>query len=215
MRLDLRPVVDLKSFHTSTGRRYITPNGDEYPSVTTVLGRIPNPGLEAWKKQVGEDEARRIVSTSALAGTQLHEMCECYLLGEDVPEYGRGPKMLFRSIQKLLSNVSVVHGIEMPLWSDRLRVAGRVDLIGVYRGKRSIVDFKNSRKQKELSWIESYLLQETIYGMMYMERYQESIEQIVTLVACWDGTSQEFVKPLVNYVPKAVQTIRKYNYLFD
>jgi ATP-dependent exoDNAse (exonuclease V) beta subunit len=42
-----------------------------------------------------------------------------------------------------------VYAQEVPLYSDQLKVAGRVDLIAEWGGQLAIVDFKTSRKPKE------------------------------------------------------------------
>jgi len=40
-------VIDGKRF-------YVTPDGKNYPSITTILAQQENLGLEAWKAKVGE-----------------------------------------------------------------------------------------------------------------------------------------------------------------
>ena len=38
-------------------RRYVTPEGNSYPSITSILGSQPKPGLVEWRKRVGDEEA--------------------------------------------------------------------------------------------------------------------------------------------------------------
>ena len=60
-------------------RYYVTPDGNKYPSITTVLSTRNKKGLFEWRKRVGEDVANHISRTSASRGTKVHQMCEDYL----------------------------------------------------------------------------------------------------------------------------------------
>lgn len=212
--LDLVPVYDLEEESTYEGRQYVTPNGDVYPSVTTILSKQPKPELDEWKERIGEREAKRIVRQATVAGSALHDGCEKYLLGQDMPAMRQGVKMLFRTMQPALNRISVVYGLELPLWSDFLKVAGRTDCVGDYEGIRSIIDFKNSKKHKQADWIEGYFLQTTIYAMMYMSVYGIPVKQVVILVACWDGTLQVFKEPVKKRLQAVKQLMIDYNELW-
>ena len=64
--------------------RYYRRNGKYYPSVTYVLGYYPKgKHFENWLKQVGFS-ADYIVKKAAEEGTQVHELCEAYLNGEEL-----------------------------------------------------------------------------------------------------------------------------------
>ena len=43
------------------GMRFYEVDGQAFPSVTSVLGFRPKPGLLAWRKNVGEEAAELIV----------------------------------------------------------------------------------------------------------------------------------------------------------
>ena len=62
-------------------RYYITPEGKEYPSITTVLSNRGKKGLFEWRKRVGNDVANYISGKAAKRGTAVHHMCEDYLRG--------------------------------------------------------------------------------------------------------------------------------------
>ena len=49
----------LEQINEETGRRYRTPGGNVYPSITTVLGSIKNKELEAWRERVGNEYANK------------------------------------------------------------------------------------------------------------------------------------------------------------
>ena len=64
--------------------RYYRRNGEYYPSITYVLQYYPKGKyFEDWLKQVGNN-ADHIVKKAAEEGTQVHEMCEAYLNGEEL-----------------------------------------------------------------------------------------------------------------------------------
>ena len=64
---------------TEEGRRYFTPNGDAYPSITTVLGILGKKKLMEWRKRVGEEVANKIARQASGRGTAVHKLCEDYI----------------------------------------------------------------------------------------------------------------------------------------
>ena len=60
-------------------RLYETPEGNKYPSITTVLSIRNKQGLHEWRKRVGADVANYISRTAAARGTAVHHMCEDWL----------------------------------------------------------------------------------------------------------------------------------------
>lgn len=189
-------------------RYYETPTGEKYPSVTTVLKghyHKKKDGIIKWKKRVGIKEANRITAQAALRGTGLHKICERYI-GND-PEFDRKamPTTLidFGNVQTILDkNLSVVLGIEFPLFSHTLKTAGTSDLVCIWGNTPSIVDFKTSRKYKKEEWIEDYFVQSTAYGMMVNENYAIDIEQVVVIVLIENKTPIIFSKPINTFRDK-------------
>ena len=91
-----------------------------------------------------------------------------------------------------LDNITTVVGMETPLYSDTLQLAGRVDCIGDYKGKRCIIDFKTSTRMKREEWITDYWLQCTAYSIMWYERTGEVINDLLILMVAEDGEVKEF-----------------------
>ena len=58
---------------------YETPDGNFYPSITTVLSVRNKKGLFEWRKRVGDDVANYVARKAATRGTHVHHMCEDYL----------------------------------------------------------------------------------------------------------------------------------------
>ena len=179
-------------------RFYVTPDGNAYPSITTILSLQPKPGLDKWKKTVGEKKAKQISQESARIGTIVHQLCEIYLSNFPI-QFDKVEKVIrdtFNRMRFLLGNINNIVGTEIPLFSDLLRVAGTTDCIAEYNGELSIIDFKTSRKPKKEEWIDDYYMQTFAYKLMFEEMTGVEIKQIVILVACIDQFDvQVFKKP--------------------
>ena len=60
---------DLVADTQPSGRTYIDPDGNRYPSITTVLSILNEEELAAWRKRVGDAEANKIGNRAAARGT--------------------------------------------------------------------------------------------------------------------------------------------------
>ena len=138
-------------------------------------------------------------------------MCEDFLnnnFDEEVHKKNFLPYVLFNQIKPvLMQKVNNIFAQECGLYSDKYKVAGRVDCIAEYDGIPSIVDFKTSTKERNDDWNESYYIQASAYAEMFEERTGNEINQIVILVVTEDGVVQEFVKTKNDYLPLLVETI--------
>ena len=197
-------------------RFYETPDGKLYPSITTVLSTRNKKGLFEWRKRVGDEVANYVARTSAARGTAVHHMCEDYLnnFPTEWPDKWREhekkflPFCLFKQLQnKVLQKIDNIRSQECALFSNKYRVAGRVDCIAEYDGKLSIIDFKTSTKERNDEWNENYYIQASAYAEMFEEQTGTPIEQIVILVVTEDGAVQEFVKEKYDYIPLLVESI--------
>ena len=118
------------------------------------------------------------------------------------------PYTLFKQLRNsVLQKVNNIYAQECGLYSDKYRVAGRVDCIAEYNGVLSIIDFKTSSKERTDEWNESYYIQASAYAEMFEERTGIKIDQIVILVVTADGAVQEFVKDKTEYLPLLLETI--------
>jgi genome maintenance exonuclease 1 len=186
-------------------RYYITPTGEKYPSVTSVTGLLNRDGIKKWRKRVGEKTANKISTQAARHGTSAHQLFEDYIRNDNFEEKFKGAmpttQQAFISLEKELNQIGVVHGLESPLYSHNLQLAGRVDCIAEWDGKLSVIDFKTSAKPKQEKWIQNYFIQETAYAKMFEELTGKEVQSIVTLIAVSDGTSQLFIEePSSRYV---------------
>jgi len=182
-------------------RFYVTPEGNKYPSITTVLSGRAKEGINAWRERVGESAANRIMRAASSRGTAVHELAENYLNNDELVNQEVLPLFMFTQLKSELDNINNIVMQEGGLYSDKWGIAGRVDCIADYDGKLTVIDFKTSTKEKKEAWIENYFIQCTAYCEMYEERYGQAIDQIAILIVCEDGTVQTFVKDKKDYVP--------------
>ena len=197
-------------------RLYETPEGNKYPSITTVLSVLNKQGLMEWRKRGGNEVANHISRTAAARGTKVHHMCEDYLntMEDDWPDKFKEhkknflPWCLFKQLRnEALCHINDIYAQEAGLYSDKYKVAGRVDCIAKYKGTLSIIDFKTSTKEKNDEWNENYYIQGSAYAEMFGERTGIEISQVVILVVTEDGTVQEFIKDKQEYLNRLSETI--------
>ena len=205
---------DLDATTSDTGRLYNTPSGKKYPSITTVLGHFGKHKIMEWRKAVGEEEANRVSARAAGRGTALHTLCERYIDNIDPFDAKTMPhvKAMFNSVKSVIdSRVGRVYLQEKPLYSDYLRIAGRVDLIAEFDGVISIIDFKTSSRIKSAADIKDYFEQESAYAIMFEERTKIPVVNLVTIMAV-----ENEKEPLIfkehrdNHAPDLIRKIRLY-----
>jgi len=170
------------------GRFYSTPTGVKYPSVTTFLGSFEEDSdwYDRWAKKLGGyDKAEAESNRCADRGTGVHLAIETMLRNEPNPERHAGAYVkMFRQLQYHINvHLDEVYGLEIALWSDMMRLAGRCDCVARWRGLRAIVDWKTSNSFKRSDWIEDYYLQTTAYAVMHEERTGIPIEHAVIGIA--------------------------------
>ena len=200
-------------------RYYVTPEGKRYPSITTVLSSRGKEGLSAWRKKVGDDVANYVSGKAAARGTKVHHMCEDYLNNMSIKFPSKWekhkkdflPYCLFTQLQeKVLQNIDDIYALEAGLYSDKYKVAGRVDCVSEYNGVPSVIDFKTSTKERKDDWNENYYIQGSAYAEMFQERTGIVIAKVVILVVTEDGTVQEFVKNKYDYLDALTETVTEW-----
>ena len=197
-------------------RVYATPNGEFYPSITTVIGNNAKKqaGLAKWRARVGKEKAAAISSRSASRGTKFHSITEDYLNNElDIEKYKDSPLpvVMFEQTKKTFDRIGNIYLQEAFLYSKHLEVAGRVDLVAEFDGELSIIDFKTSAEPKREAYLYDYFVQETAYACCFQELYSLTVKKLVTIVACENGETQVVIKPpKKEYLLKLIQYIDEY-----
>ena len=181
------------------GDRHYDVNDQKLSSVTTILQATQDAekaeSLKRWTQKVGEVEAERIKNTAAKRGTAMHSYLETYVQGGkvlDLRDVGREASSMAETIiEKGFGDLEEVWGSEVTLFYPNL-YAGATDLCGIYQGRESIIDFKQSNKPKKAEWIGDYKLQMVAYAMAHNCVYNTNIDQGVILMCTPDNFFQKF-----------------------
>ena len=126
----------------------------------------------------------------------MHSYLESYILGrenlsffEDNEQY---KKMAKEIIDKGLTNrLEEVYGVECTMVYP-MKYAGTADCVGLYEGKETIIDFKQSNKPKKVEYIDSWFLQTAAYSLAHNIVHKSNITACVILVCTVDNLFQEF-----------------------
>lgn len=178
------------------GRVYVY--GDtKLPSVTRILSETKDKKeLDAWAARVGEQKAEQIKNEAALVGTHMHMVMDRMIAARDLPrptswQMLKGYEMGYRLINTFFPQIDEIWGSETSLYYPD-RYAGTADMVCVYRGKPSIVDFKQSNKPKKREWIGDYFHQLAAYALAHDIVHGTNIENAAVMMSVQDGSTQEF-----------------------
>jgi len=202
------PFPELEVHNIKGLRFYETPTGEKYPSITTVLGKQPGKqkGLQEWRERVGVAQAQIISGKAARRGSVFHNIVENYLQDEDISDFKQQNFMAWCMFGEMKSHldekINQVVLQEQTMFSSKFKVAGRCDLIGVYKDKLSVVDFKTTTTTKKEEWIGDYFIQCAAYASMYEEHTGEPVEDVVIMMVAEDGEVQLFEKKTADYLPQ-------------
>jgi genome maintenance exonuclease 1 len=99
--------------------------------------------------------------------------------------------MAKRIIEAGLGDLNEVWGTEVTLYYPDL-YAGATDVVGIYNGRESIIDFKQTNKPKRREWIEDYFIQLGAYAMAHNYVYRTKIQSGIILMCSKDKLFQKF-----------------------
>jgi len=185
-------------------RYYIIERADgtivKYPSVTSVFSVLPTSAGLLWFQRNHPDPERH-KHTRAMIGSTAHYYFECknakYLPGH-IPEMENIPFREFYESEhaeiigninrKLKAFTQLNHlrakFLEVPVWSHRLKMAGRIDFAGEFNHiARALVDLKTAKRFYKVGADEYDLhaLQQTAYKIGLLETYGYDVEEAFIL----------------------------------
>lgn len=201
--------------YSSHGRFYEIDGQRPLPSVTTILSNtVDHSWLDEWRAAVGEEEAERIVAESLSIGNGMHDLLEQYYIPEkDVGKVSFTSKRFADIIKKkALSRVSEVWGVESALYYPDV-YAGSTDLVGVFENKPTIMDYKNSRRDKGTEDIEEYFMQAVAYAFAHNDVHGTKIKRGAIFMMCRSGRYKEFIlegNEFKRYEDKWFKLVEKY-----
>lgn len=208
------PYPNLQTVSHQGRRWYDTPVGF-LPSITTVLGftepEEKKESLKKWQESLGAVKAAAVSKAATDRGTNVHLLCERFLKGEKVDAPVNGSPVPYADMQSFnalklkLNKVTEVWGQEVALYSKTLELAGRCDLIGIYKDKPVIIDFKTSSRIKSTKDIHSYKLQLAFYAQAHNEMFDTNISEGIILMVAEAGFPQEFRVELAEHLDELKQ----------
>ena len=202
------------------GSRHYDIGNTKLPSVTTIISATQSEEkrqkLAEWKARLGDQAADRVRDVAAMRGTAMHTFLEAYIRGtghKDLTSIGKEAEpMAKKIIESGLGDLGEVWGTEVTLYYPDL-YAGATDIVGIYNGRESIIDFKQTNKPKKREWIDDYFIQLGAYAMAHNYVYQTTIQQGVILMCSKDGLFQKFEvsdKEFVGYQHAFLKKVDEY-----
>ena len=202
-------------------RKYLY--GDEkLPSVTSILQATKSEedkaSLELWKERVGHKEANKIKNEASSRGTSMHSYIEDFLRGR-INESFFGSNEQYKNMAKeiiekgIKGKLEEIYGMEIFLYYPQ-KYGGTADLVGVYEGQQSVIDFKQANKPKKIDYIQDYLLQLGAYTLAHNVVYKTNITSGVILLCTVDNLFQDFKiegKELIMYQNLFLGRLKKFN----
>ena len=181
------------------GGRHYSIDDTKLPSVTTILSATQSEekrqSLANWRARVGSGNADKVMNEAALRGTSMHTYLEAYIKGTghmDLTKLGlQANTMAQRVIEAGLGDLGEVWGTEVTLYYPDL-YAGATDVVGIYNGRESIIDFKQTNKPKRREWIQDYFTQLAAYAMAHNHVYGTKIQSGIILMCSKDNLFQKF-----------------------
>ena len=161
-------------------RLYLTPDGESLPSVTSVLNKTKDRSfLKKWRERIGEKKAEQIIRDSGKIGTALHLYIEHFVNKHDYKDLTKigvqAEKMAKKIIDESFADITEIWGSEVHLYYPG-KYAGTTDMIGVYKGRPTIIDFKQTNRPKKREWIQDYLMQLSAYAMAHNKLFNTDID---------------------------------------
>ena len=180
-------------------RKYLF--GDEkLPSVTSILQATKSEedkaSLENWKQRVGHKQANKIKTEASNRGTSMHLFIEDFLrerINESFFESNEQYKNMAKEIinKGIKGKLEEIYGTETTLHYPE-KYAGTADLVGIYQGQETIIDFKQANKPKKVDYIQDYFLQLGAYTLAHNVVYKTNITLGVILLCTVDNLFQDF-----------------------
>ena len=173
---------------------------EKLPSVTSILQATKSEedkaSLELWKQRVGQAEANKIKNEAAGRGTSMHSYIEDFLRGrinESFFESNEQYKNMAKEIidKGIKGKLEEIYGMETTLHYPE-KYAGTADLVGIYQGQETIIDFKQANKPKKVDYIQDYFLQLGAYTLAHNVVYKSNITLGVILLCTVDNLFQDF-----------------------
>jgi genome maintenance exonuclease 1 len=146
----------------------------------------------------------------------MHTFLEAYVQGtghKDLTSIGKEAEPMAKQIiNQGLIDLNEIWGSEVVLYYPEL-YAGATDVVGIYNGRESIIDFKQTNKPKRREWIDDYFIQLGAYAMAHNFVYGTKIQSGIILMCSKDRFFQKFEvtdKEFVSYQHAFLKKVDEY-----
>jgi len=212
----------ISSRSTEDGFRKYLFGEEKLPSVTSIISATKSEedkaSLSLWKERVGNAEANRIKNEASSRGTFMHSYIEDFLrkrINESFFENNEQYKNMAKEIidKGIKGKLEEIYGMETTLYFPE-KYAGTADLVGIYQGQETIIDFKQANKPKKVDYIQDYFLQLGAYTLAHNVVYKTNITSGVILLCTVDNLFQDFKiegPELIMYQNLFLGRLKKFN----
>ena len=149
--------------------------------------------LNKWsfkqKKKHGESKFKEKQEETLRKGTLLHSDIENFILNKGLPSLHPHFKYLKPHLEGILNTNKKENIFCEERFFSELGFTGRYDLCCQYLGKRTIIDWTTSYRNKTREWLENKFLQCGAYKIGFEEKYQLEVSQLAVFVIYPKGAS--------------------------
>lgn len=186
-----------------THTTYCNDKNEEVPSVTTIIKILNKPSLAKWANIMGfrGQKIEDLLEKSSNIGTQVHKIIESYLMNRYYIFISTHDVSKFTIMSYLNSFLEWKKAHEVsPIFMERKlsteKFGGTVDFYGIVDNKKTILDFKTSKKVYS-----TMFLQLGAYCIMLEEKGYE-VDQAAIIIVNKDGYNEKFIsrKDLQRYM---------------
>jgi CRISPR/Cas system-associated exonuclease Cas4 (RecB family) len=180
--------------YSSSHTEYFNKIGLEIPSATTILKILNKPSLIKWANYMGfkHQSVDDILETTSIIGSTVHMLVYSYLLEKQfiLIESRHCTKNLLKMYFNSFLNWKKENNIIPEFMEKKMsstKFGGTIDFYGIINGKKTILDFKTSKKIHS-----SMFLQLAAYCIMLEENNYE-VEQVGILTINENKTTEKFI----------------------
>lgn len=197
---------------------YINDEGNEVPSATTILKILNKPAIVKWANYLGFNhlDIDSVLHEAANLGTLIHDLINS-ILSQSLIIYISNPQIpdstVFSYINRFkiwLSTNTIKPIFLEKSFSSRL-FGGTLDFYGEINGKKTILDFKTSKKIRV-----SMFFQLALYCVLLEERGYE-VEQVGILLVNPKNRDEKYIsrEELQEYIDFALKLVELFHSYFN
>lgn len=141
--------------------------GVRYPSPSEILDAT---GFSAGIKRIPAD----ILDAAAARGNRVHDFCEEYVLGNNPPVPAAADEELRCSafLDWIDETDPEIIDVEKVVFSNEIRVAGKLDILAMEDGRLAIYDIKTGSGDYSKKMMSSYPIQQALYAIAVREMFE-------------------------------------------